>query len=512
MDVVCELFHKAFHIALQHDERLALQSHNYDQSRRFSGNAMSMLQSSRFGGVSVNRPFVGMDRVGGAFFRLAESLVDPVSVLVSLFALMFWFRDEEYARYAVLGVLVFSLTFPGKSLIQESVLGNIREVFLNWLGVAALLICFGLATGLYKLFPEEVLINWLWMAPVVQLGGHFLFRLLTPMVLAASGFPKRAVVVGCNELGRHLASEIDSHPMQGIKLEGYFDDRVIERVDVGSSRLIGRFADLGEYVKANGIDIIYLALPMATQPRVLSLLDSLSDTTSSVFFVPDIFVTDLIQARMDAVGRVPVLAVCDTPFSGLNGIAKRFSDIVLSLLILILISPLLIGVAIAVKLSSPGDIIFKQRRYGLDGKEIIVYKFRSMTVSEDGANVQQARKGDARVTRLGGILRRTSLDELPQFINVLQGRMSIVGPRPHAVAHNELYRKLIKGYMVRHKVKPGITGWAQVNGYRGETETLDKMQARIDYDLEYLRNWSLKLDIYIIIRTVLLVFKDASAY
>jgi putative colanic acid biosynthesis UDP-glucose lipid carrier transferase len=165
-----------------------------------------------------------------------------------------------------------------------------------------------------------------------------------------------------------------------------------------------------------------------------------------------------------------------------------------------------------VKATSPGPVIFKQRRYGLDGEEILVYKFRSMTVTEDGGTVTQATKGDKRITPLGAFLRKTSLDELPQFINVLQGRMSIVGPRPHAVAHNEMYRKLIKGYMVRHKVKPGITGWAQVNGFRGETDTLDKMQGRIDYDLDYLRHWSLRLDVHIILRTAKLVAKDQSAY
>ena len=162
--------------------------------------------------------------------------------------------------------------------------------------------------------------------------------------------------------------------------------------------------------------------------------------------------------------------------------------------------------------SSPGPVLFRQRRYGLDGKEILVYKFRSMTVMEDGLDVPQATRNDQRVTPFGSFLRRTSLDELPQFINVLQGRMSIVGPRPHAVAHNEMYRKLIKGYMVRHKVKPGITGWAQVNGLRGETESLDKMKRRIDFDLEYLRNWSLKLDLMIIMRTLLIVLKDRNAY
>ena len=180
--------------------------------------------------------------------------------------------------------------------------------------------------------------------------------------------------------------------------------------------------------------------------------------------------------------------------------------------ILILVSPLLILIAVAIKIGSPGPIIFKQRRYGLDGEEIVVYKFRSMRVCEDGGSIRQAKVGDDRITRLGAFLRKTSLDELPQFVNVLQGRMSIVGPRPHAVAHNEIYRNLIKGYMIRHKVKPGITGWAQVNGCRGETKTLDRMQGRIDYDLDYLRNWSLRLDLRIIAKTILLVFKDSAAY
>jgi putative colanic acid biosynthesis UDP-glucose lipid carrier transferase len=185
---------------------------------------------------------------------------------------------------------------------------------------------------------------------------------------------------------------------------------------------------------------------------------------------------------------------------------------VLASAILVLISPLMLAIAVAIKLTSPGPVIFRQRRYGLDGREIVVYKFRSMTVAEDGAVVKQAQKDDPRVTPLGAFLRRTSLDELPQFINVLQGRMSVVGPRPHAVAHNEMYRKLIKSYMVRHKVRPGITGWAQVNGFRGETDSLDKMQARIEYDLDYLRHWSLKLDLAIIWRTIFVVLKRQNAY
>jgi len=294
---------------------------------------------------------------------------------------------------------------------------------------------------------------------------------------------------------------------------GFVDDRVHERL---SSRreygVLGRLEELPQLVKGQRIDVVYLALPMVSTPRLRALLDALRDTTASVYFAPDPFVTDLIQGSVDSVSGMPVLGVCDSPFIGASGLLKRASDIVLSLFILVLIAPLFAAIALAVKLSSPGPVIFRQRRYGLDGEEIIVYKFRSMRVIEDSGVIRQATRADDRVTRVGAFLRRSSLDELPQFLNVLQGSMSIVGPRPHAVAHNELYRKLIKGYMQRHKVKPGITGWAQVNGLRGETVALERMQARIEHDLDYLRNWSLRLDLYIIAKTVWIVLRGQNAY
>jgi putative colanic acid biosysnthesis UDP-glucose lipid carrier transferase len=303
------------------------------------------------------------------------------------------------------------------------------------------------------------------------------------------------------------------NPYSGVRVAGYFDDRSRDRLPaVAPADDLGTIAGLPEYVRANNVDLIYIALPMASQPRIVRLLEELRDTTASIYFVPDIFVFDLIHARVDSVGDLPVVAVCETPFYGLNAILKRASDMVFSLCILALISPLLLAIAIGVKRSSPGPILFKQRRYGLDGRKIVVYKFRTMTVAEDGDLVRQATRNDSRVTRFGAFLRRTSLDELPQFINVLQGRMSVVGPRPHAVAHNELYRKLIRGYMIRHKVRPGITGLAQVRGFRGETDTVDKMQARIECDLAYLRNWSLALDLQIIIKTVAVVLGKQNAY
>ena len=445
---------------------------------------------------------------------LIEMFLDPLVIVMTLGAAAAYYGERIDAHYVVLGLIAFSLAFPGTTRLHETRGSVIRGVFGNWFLLSCVLLFFGYASGYLKLYPYAVLTAWFWTTPLALAACHLTLRHFVPRVLASQGNQRTAVIAGMNSSGLRLAQEFRDNPFLGTRLVGFFDDRSRQRLDAAGSRqtLLGGIPGLAAFVKENGIDHIYVTLPMASQPRILQLLDDLRDTTASIYFVPDIFVTDLIQGRTDHVGGMPVVAVCESPFSGVNGIVKRGSDIVLSLLILLLILPLLLMIAIAVKLTSPGPVLFRQRRYGLDGKEIMVYKFRSMTVCEDGAQIAQATRNDQRITRLGSLLRRTSLDELPQFINVLQGRMSIVGPRPHAVAHNELYRKLIKGYMVRHKVKPGITGWAQVNGYRGETETVGKMQKRIEYDLEYLRHWSLIFDLWIIAKTVLVVFRDRHAY
>jgi putative colanic acid biosynthesis UDP-glucose lipid carrier transferase len=235
------------------------------------------------------------------------------------------------------------------------------------------------------------------------------------------------------------------------------------------------------------------------------------DTTASIYFVPDLSAFDLMQARFGEVRGMPLVAVRESPFRGINGVLKRASDIVLASAMLLIVAPLMIAIAFGVRKSSPGSILFRQRRYGLDGKEFKVYKFRTMTVCEDG-QINQATRNDSRVTPFGQFLRRSSLDELPQLFNVLEGHMSLVGPRPHAVSHNEHYRKLVSGYMLRHKVRPGLTGLAQVNGMRGETNDLEKMYQRVQFDLDYLKNWSLGLDARILIKTVLIIFRDRGAY
>ncbi|HCD7341240.1 TPA: undecaprenyl-phosphate glucose phosphotransferase, partial [Klebsiella pneumoniae] len=237
--------------------------------------------------------------------------------------------------------------------------------------------------------------------------------------------------------------------------------------------------------KSGKIDRIYIAMKMSDEKEMKELIRSLTDTTCSVILIPDIFTFNILQSRTEDVNGVPVVPLFDTPLNGINMVFKRLEDIILAAIIILLISPILLVIAAVVKATSPGPVIFKQTRYGMDGKPIKVWKFRTMKVMENDDTVKQATKNDVRVTRVGSFLRKTSLDELPQFFNVLFGGMSIVGPRPHAVAHNEQYRNLIEGYMLRHKVKPGITGWAQINGWRGETDTLDKMQKRVEFDLEY---------------------------
>jgi len=438
------------------------------------------------------------------------TVLDPLITIATLLVCIALFRVRFQSAYLILALLVFSLTFPGRAPAAPGVQALAREVATSWCTTVVVLAVIGWATRSLEVFDPRVLRAWLLATPAARFAAHLVLPLLLQRVHAAR---RTAVIVGACELGRTLAERLRSNPLLGIRVAGFFDDRGPDRTGPeAAGATLGTLDELAAYVNAKRVDLIYITLPMASQPRTVRLLDQLHDTTASIHFVPDIFLFKLIQARIDTLDGMPVVSVCDTPFRGVDGLVKRASDLLLALLLSALALPLMLAIAAGVKLSSPGPVIFRQRRYGLDGREIIVYKFRSMTVAEDGGVIRQATRTDRRVTRFGAFLRRYSLDELPQFINVLQGRMSVVGPRPHAVAHTELYRKLIKGYMFRHKVRPGITGWAQVHGLRGETDTLEKMERRIAYDLDYLRHWSLQLDLWIVLKTVLVVLSGRNAY
>ena len=447
-----------------------------------------------------------------------QRVLDPLLIMGSLYlcSAMFGARFSGYDMVLmVLGFYLSSTMYehidPYRSWRAGRMGRYIRDVFVGWVATVAGLVLLGQASGMSGKFERDVVLAWFALTPFLLLAVHLTAS--RAGAGAGAGQPRSVVLVGANDVSLKFAATARADPHLSMHVHGYFDDRTEARQPADMVEpMLGKMHDIANYVRAHQIKMIFISQPLSAQPRIRKLLDELQDTTASVYFLPDIYVFDLMQSRFDSVGGMPVIAICESPFTGFNSMLKRASDIVVATLIQICLLPVMLVIALAVKLSSPGPVIFRQRRYGLYGEEIIVYKFRSMTVGEDGAKVVQAVKGDQRLTKIGGFLRRSSLDELPQFINVLQGRMSIVGPRPHAVAHNEQYRKLIKGYMLRHKVKPGITGWAQVNGLRGETETLDKMEARIRYDLDYLRNWSLWLDMWIILRTAQVVAKRENAH
>ncbi|RYE55734.1 MAG: undecaprenyl-phosphate glucose phosphotransferase, partial [Sphingobacteriales bacterium] len=318
------------------------------------------------------------------------------------------------------------------------------------------------------------------------------------------------------ELGLRLINSMRGMPWLGYRVMGFYDDRAesndVERRLKGQHVTVnGGLEQLFEDARDGKIDSVFITLPMRAELRMRTVLDRLADTTVSPYVIPDVFSFDLLHSRLTCLQGIPALSIYDSPLVD-NGWAKRLEDLVLGSLMLLGLSIPMLIVALGVKITSPGPVFFRQTRYGMGGENIKVWKFRSMTVCEDGGTVTQATRSDPRVTPFGNFLRRTSLDELPQLFNVISGSMSLVGPRPHAVSHNEFYRGQIKGYMLRHKVKPGITGLAQINGFRGETDTLDKMSGRIAYDLEYIRNWSLMLDLKVLWLTLFKGFVGKHVY
>jgi putative colanic acid biosysnthesis UDP-glucose lipid carrier transferase len=451
---------------------------------------------------------------------LVKSLLFPVVAVLTLCGCL-WLESEPIGGpYILIAVLAFfgaadfmEVTTAQNRHSQPLAVRSLLDIILRWLVVIGFIWILMRIAGLAELFNSHALLAWALATPpifwVAQLGAQWL--LLRSGGPAAA--PKKAVIVGVTELGGRLDKVLADDQLLHTEVVGFFEDRKPERVSGrGADRILGRMADLPQFIVQNAVSVVYITLPMNRDPRVLALLEALRDSTVSIYFVPDLFVFNLVQARFDLVHGIPLVAVCESPFYGIDGMAKRLTDMLVAASLIVLISPLLLAVALGVRLSSPGPVLFKQKRYGLNGKPITVYKFRSMSVTEDGEHhYTQVARGDARVTPFGAFIRKTSLDELPQLFNVLEGSMSIVGPRPHAVLVNEQYRRLIPGYMVRHKVKPGITGWAQINGYRGGDD-LQSMQKRIEFDLEYLRNWSWWFDLVILFRTAAVVWKDKGAY
>lgn len=433
--------------------------------------------------------------------------------LLSLVALYDKAHFQEFANATYVSVLAGFVVFSRLNLMSWADRTDIfTSIFTRWAVVYLLVILSGYFSMSVEQLSRVVMLWWMFATPFVLCLLALGLQMLAIQLYSTGNRRRKAVFLRFHEAAGTLAKRMQYEPLLGVDPLGYFDTLPPPEDDAPPLPWLGNMADAVHYVKNNRVDIVFLGLDMAESPAVRALMEALQDSTVSIYFIPDSKLFGVPGVQVTEMVGVPLLVVAETPFLGPSQALKRLTDVVISSILLIALAPVLCGVAIAVKLSSPGPVVFRQKRYGVGGKEIDVYKFRSMRMAAPSDNVKQATQNDDRITRVGRFIRKSSLDELPQFFNVLQGNMSIVGPRPHAVQHNELYRKLIPGYMLRHKVKPGITGWAQVNGLRGETETVDKMRRRIQHDLVYISHWSISFDISIILRTVLLVFRDTNAY
>lgn len=449
-------------------------------------------------------------------------VVDGIAILAGLWIAV----DCSHAEFN------FAHQFAAAAAISLFyVVAELTGMYRNWRGVSTQreigcglatwsislgsLALVGLMTGHAESYSTLTAWYWLLITPGLMVMSRMTIRFVLETMRARGLNYRGFAIVGVNPLGIQLAANIRDTPDLGLRFVGFYDDRPQSRLPEIPSSLgtqVGDIAHLIAQARSGAVDRIYITFPMRAEDRIRKVLAQLSDSTASVYIVPDFFVFELLHSRWTDIRGLPVVSVFENPLYGVDGLMKRATDLALGTLILLLCALPMLAIALAIKLTSAGPIFFRQRRYGLDGREFFVWKFRTMTVCEDGPTITQATRDDKRVTSVGGFLRRTSLDELPQLFNVLYGNMSLVGPRPHATAHNEEYRKVIQGYMLRHKIKPGITGLAQVRGWRGETDTLEKMERRIECDHEYIRTWSIWNDIRILVQTISVVFLRKNAY
>ena len=453
----------------------------------------------------------------GLWYRLADAICIVAGLAIC--APRDLLLTDHYITAAAIAIIVYNL------------LAEVGDMYRNWRGVSrhregvGTILCWGIAwlilliasfvTKHTATFSRVSMVAWLFVTPALIVAGRVVTRWCQRMRRSLGYNTKAFAIVGVNELGFQLAKNIEASPELGLSPAGFFDDRPEERnpaIPNGVGRRVGTIQDLIAKAKAGEIDRIYITFPMRAEDRIRGLLHQLADTTASVYIVPDFFVFQLLHSRWTDILGLPAVSVFENPFYGIDGMVKRLFDLVLGGLLLGILAVPMAIVAVAIKLTSPGPVFFRQQRYGLDGREIRVWKFRTMTVCENGATVVQAKRDDPRITPLGAVLRRFSIDELPQLFNVIDGVMSLVGPRPHANAQNEEFRTQIQGYMLRHKVKPGITGLAQISGWRGETDVPEKMRKRIECDHRYIREWSLWLDVKILFRTIFVVISGKNAY
>jgi putative colanic acid biosynthesis UDP-glucose lipid carrier transferase len=451
-------------------------------------------------------------------YRTADTLIIlGILILASLYSKAY--NIDGYLAAGFGASLLFGMvgrftdiytSWSGRPFFRDEVI----RLIVTWLTTFLFLIFVIFAAKTSGQFSRFVLISWLFVTPVLLIVNRYALRTLQASLKRVGINNRTVAIAGITEQGIRFAEALEKQPDSGFQIAGFYDlEETAQTVTLPNQYArIGGQSAMMEAARNGEWDQIYLAPSRDQQSTSLNLINQLSDTITPIRLIPDNFTSSLLHSRLLEIANMPVLCIYDSPLSVEHAFIKRIEDVICGMLILLLVSPLMLSIAAIIKLTSPGPVLFRQTRHGLRGEKFDVLKFRTMTVCENGHDIKQATRNDRRITRIGAFLRKTSLDELPQFLNVLQGNMSIVGPRPHAVAHNEEYRQLIPGYMLRHLMKPGITGLAQINGWRGETDTLFKMQKRVEYDMEYIHRWSLGLDIKIIFVTAFKTLYDKNAY
>jgi len=475
--------------------------------------------------MAVATRFAGDLQTGAAVvLRLGDA------ILVAAFAyIAYWIwhgspaLPANYVQGIIAAILIIAIIFQIAHLYEPA---NLERFFFQfgrtvagWTIVMMALLALAFITKTTDSYSRGWAIIWFFAV----LGGLIALRLILVMQIVhwreRGDLRQNVVVVGAGEYGQRLIRELRASGENSVAVLGVFDrrtTRIPEEIEGVPVR--GGIPELMAYVRQNRIDEIIVALPWRSGGDLMELVQSLKNAATNVNWCPETIAFQLPVRRLSNIAGVPMLTIFERPITGRNLILKTIEDRVGALIMLVMLAPLLALIAILIRLESRGPAIFRQTRYGFNNEEFTVYKFRSMRMDAaqpsdtPGATVTQAKRGDSRITWLGNILRRTSLDELPQLLNVLRGEMSLVGPRPHAVAHNEQFGALIDEYFARHRVKPGITGWAQINGLRGETDTPEKMRRRVEYDLYYIDNWSILFDIRILFLTIFVGFVNKNAY
>jgi putative colanic acid biosynthesis UDP-glucose lipid carrier transferase len=397
----------------------------------------------------------------------------------------------------VLSLGILALTFPAPQRLHLTRGRATIHLISQWLQLLLLLWFCGWATDSLTLYSPSVLVAWASITPCLWWLNTEATRGLYHWTRRQPAFIRHALLISTGKLGLRTHRALR------------------KRYESGELHQLHEQDDVVSVINQYHIHDVYIALEGSAEAEIQALLTRLQNTPASIYVVPDVLHTVVVQGQLQTLDGLPLIAIRTSPFTGMKALIKRSSDLVLALGISLLTLPLLLLIACAIKLDSQGPILFFQKRLGMNGQIFDIWKFRTMYLTphaKDLSDTTQAIRNDPRVTRIGRFLRRTSLDELPQLLNVIRGDMSLVGPRPHAMDHHHHYQPLVQAYMVRHSVRPGITGWAQIHGLRGETNTLDKMRRRIEHDIYYLQHWSLALDLHIILRTIGLIFKDAHAW